>query len=56
MFGITVMAAYKIAKFKSNPNNPRIIKDERFRKLCVSLKEFPEITVKRNGKDCKYEF
>lgn len=32
-----------ISKIKSNPNNPRILKDEKFKKLCKSLKEFPEM-------------
>ena len=27
----------------SNPNNPRIIKDDKFKKLCQSIKEFPEM-------------
>jgi len=33
----------KISKIKSNPNNPRIIKDHKFRKLVRSIKEFPEM-------------
>ena len=33
----------KISKIKSNPNNPRIIKDYKFRKLVRSIKEFPEM-------------
>ena len=33
----------KIASIKANPNNPRIIKDERFKKLVTSLKEFPKM-------------
>lgn len=32
-----------INKLVSNPNNPRIIKDDKFRKLVQSLKEFPEM-------------
>jgi len=32
-----------IAKLKPNPSNPRIIKDEKFRKLVQSIKEFPEM-------------
>jgi len=31
----------KISKLKQNPNNPRIIKDEKFQQLCDSLKSFP---------------
>lgn len=33
----------KITDVKSNPNNPRIIKDEKFQKLVQSLKDFPEM-------------
>ena len=33
----------KISDVKSNPNNPRIIKDEKFHKLVESLKDFPEM-------------
>jgi len=32
-----------IAQVKANPNNPRIIKDDAFRKLVASIKEFPEM-------------
>lgn len=37
----------KISKLKSNPNNPRIIKDDKFKKLVQSIKEFPEMMDKR---------
>jgi hypothetical protein len=33
----------KITDIKSNPNNPRIIKDHKFKKLVASIKEFPEM-------------
>ena len=33
----------KISEVKSNPNNPRLIKDEKFAKLVKSIKEFPEM-------------
>lgn len=33
----------KISDIKSNPNNPRVIKDEKFEKLCNSIKEFPKM-------------
>ena len=33
----------KISKIQSNPNNPRLIKDYKFRKLVKSIKEFPEM-------------
>ena len=32
-----------ISKVKGNTNNPRIIKDDKFRKLVQSIKEFPEM-------------
>lgn len=32
-----------IGDIKPNPNNPRIIKDEKFRKLVQSIKDFPEM-------------
>lgn len=32
-----------LTKLKSNPNNPRFIKDEAFKKLVKSLKDFPEM-------------
>ena len=37
------MNTVKINTVKSNPNNPRLIKDEKFKKLVKSLKEFPEM-------------
>jgi len=33
----------KISLIKSNPNNPRIIKDEKFKKLVESIKTFPKM-------------
>lgn len=32
-----------ISSIKSNPNNPRLIKDDKFHKLVKSIKEFPEM-------------
>ena len=32
-----------IQNIKPNPNNPRLIKDDKFKKLCQSLKDFPEM-------------
>jgi ParB-like chromosome segregation protein Spo0J len=32
-----------IKEIKSNPNNPRVLKDDKFKKLVQSLKEFPEM-------------
>ena len=33
----------KISEVKVNPNNPRLIKDEKFKKLVASIKQFPEM-------------
>jgi ParB-like chromosome segregation protein Spo0J len=33
----------KLSEIKSNPNNPRIIKDDKFRKLVNSIQEFPKM-------------
>lgn len=35
--------AVKIQDVKTNPNNPRLIKDDKFKKLVRSIKEFPEM-------------
>lgn len=32
-----------ISKVRSNPNNPRIIKDDKFQKLVKSIQEFPQM-------------
>jgi hypothetical protein len=37
------MELIKIENLKVNPNNPRIIKDDNFKKLVLSIKEFPEM-------------
>ena len=37
------MELISIKKIKSNPNNPRLIKDDKFAKLVTSIKEFPEM-------------
>lgn len=37
----------KLNNIKANPNNPRIIKDEKFKKLVKSLTDFPEMMAKR---------
>jgi DNA modification methylase len=37
----------KISKLKFNPNNPRIIKDDKFKKLVKSIEQFPEMMEKR---------
>ena len=36
-----------ISDLKANPKNPRIIKDDKFKKLVKSLQEFPEMMEKR---------
>ena len=33
----------KLSEIKPNPNNPRLIKDNKFKKLVQSLKDFPEM-------------
>lgn len=33
----------KITDIKSNPNNPRVIKDDKFHKLCKSIQDFPQM-------------
>ena len=33
----------KISKIKLNPNNPRLIKDDKYKKLVQSIKDFPEM-------------
>jgi ParB-like chromosome segregation protein Spo0J len=37
------MQIVKISEIKPNPNNPRIIKDDKFAKLVKSIQEFPEM-------------
>jgi len=37
------MELMKLNKIKMNPNNPRVIKDDKFQKLVKSLKELPEM-------------
>jgi len=41
------MQKVKISSVKPNPNNPRIIKDDKFEKLVASLKNFPEMAAVR---------
>lgn len=33
----------KVSAIKKNPNNPRILRDEKFKKLCKSIKDFPQM-------------
>jgi DNA modification methylase len=37
------MELKKITNIKLNPNNPRLIKDDKFKKLVQSIKDFPEM-------------
>ena len=37
------MILEKINNVKLNPNNPRLIKDDKFKKLVQSIKDFPEM-------------
>lgn len=37
------MEIRKISDIKLNPNNPRLIKDDKFKKLVQSIKDFPEM-------------
>jgi len=37
----------KLNEIKANPNNPRLIKDDKFKKLVQSLKDFPEMMALR---------
>jgi len=36
-----------IWKVKNNPNNPRLVKDDKFKKLVKSIQDFPEMLDKR---------
>jgi hypothetical protein len=33
----------KLSEIKANPNNPRLIKDAKFEKLCKSIEDFPKM-------------
>jgi len=37
------MKEVKISQIKLNPNNPRLIKDDKFKRLVQSIKDFPEM-------------
>lgn len=39
----TKIVMIKISSIKPNPNNPRVIKDDKFKKLVKSIKEFPKM-------------
>lgn len=39
----SIFVDMKISEIKLNPNNPRLIKDDKFKKLVQSIKDFPEM-------------
>ena len=41
------MEIVKISEIKANSKNPRVIKDDKFKKLVQSIREFPEMLEKR---------
>ena len=41
------MKLVKISEVKPNPKNPRLIKDDKFKKLVKSIQEFPDMLNKR---------
>ena len=41
------MKLVKISEIKNNPKNPRFIKDDKFKKLVQSVKDFPEMATVR---------
>ena len=41
------MIKVKISQVKSNPKNPRVIKDDKFKKLVKSIQDFPQMLEKR---------
>ena len=45
--GIEIMEIVKISAIKANSKNPRVIKDDKFKKLVQSIKEFPDMLNKR---------
>jgi len=42
-----MITTVKLSEVKANPNNPRTIKDEKFKKLVASIKGFPEMLALR---------
>ena len=37
------MSKMKLKDINPNPNNPRLVKDDRFKKLVASIEQFPEM-------------
>ena len=46
-YGIEIMEIVKISAIKANSKNPRVIKDDKFKKLVQSIREFPDMLNKR---------
>jgi len=43
----------KLSQIKKNPNNPRVIRDEKFERLKKSIKEFPLLFKQNEAHGCK---
>ena len=43
IFALNNSDLIKLSDIKANPNNPRVVRDERFEKLCKSIAEFPKM-------------
>ena len=43
MIGKKEIIVVKVGDIKPNPNNPRVIKDDKFKKLVQSIQEFPQM-------------
>jgi len=43
----------KLSDIISNPNNPRILKDDKFHKLVSSIEQFPKILSSNNRQNAK---
>lgn len=43
----TTIVEVDVKKLKTHPDNPRYIRDEKFAKLCESLRSFPDMLYKR---------
>lgn len=39
----SIKTVLKVSEIKNNPNNPRLIKDDKFKKLVQSVIDFPEM-------------
>jgi len=44
---LLMLKTVKLSEIKTNPNNPRTIRDDKFSKLVESIKEFPEMLNER---------